>query len=64
MPLFKCSKCGCIDNTALGNYWMAAKGEATCSECHTGTWHGRFPKLQHDEAGITLQPDGFYAINR
>jgi len=21
MPLFKCSKCGCVDNSALGFYW-------------------------------------------
>ena len=22
MPLFVCSKCECIENTALGEYWM------------------------------------------
>ena len=21
MPLFKCSKCGCVENTALSSYW-------------------------------------------
>ena len=47
MPIFKCAKCGCAENTALGLYWtrhMADnydwsevgeeyKGEALCSEC-------------------------------
>lgn len=48
MPLFACSKCGCVENTALGNYWRAAsRGEPVlCSECDPaiGHWHGRFPK--------------------
>ncbi|HLP05090.1 MAG TPA: hypothetical protein VK152_06650 [Paludibacter sp.] len=41
MPLFKCEKCGCIENTALGHYWSRNwtefKGtefeKALCSEC-------------------------------
>ena len=47
MPIFKCAKCGCAENTALGLYWtrhMAEnydwsevgeeyKGKALCSEC-------------------------------
>lgn len=48
MPLFNCSRCGVIENTALGAYWYERmKGEPVlCSECSTGTWHGRFPKQQ------------------
>lgn len=46
MPLFNCSHCGAIENTALGAYWYnRAKGRPVlCSECDTGTWHGKFPK--------------------
>ena len=47
MGLFKCSKCECIENTALGLYWMSKeshhfywdseniiyKGLPLCSEC-------------------------------
>ena len=46
VPLFQCSKCGCVENTAVGNYWVPkSKGQpVTCSECHTGKWHGSFPK--------------------
>jgi hypothetical protein len=47
MPLYKCEKCGCVENTALGLYWMRShpesydwsevgeefKGKALCSEC-------------------------------
>lgn len=52
MPLYVCDKCHGIDNTALhGNYWTRlvdykkkGSGLILCSECHTGVWHGRFPK--------------------
>lgn len=46
MPLFHCSKCGVVENTALGAYWYERlEGKPVlCSECSTGTWHGRFPK--------------------
>jgi hypothetical protein len=46
MPLFNCSRCGVIENTALGAYWHErAKGRPVlCSECATGKWHGRFPR--------------------
>lgn len=47
MGLFKCSKCECIDNTALGMYWISDepelfqwptedeqyKGKPLCCEC-------------------------------
>lgn len=46
MPLFNCSKCGVVENTALGAYWMnrARDRPVLCSECDTGTWHGEFSK--------------------
>lgn len=46
MPLFNCSKCGVVENTALGAYWYErVKGKPVlCSECKTGEWHGRFAK--------------------
>lgn len=61
MAMFKCEECGCAENTAMSNYWIA-KGEGTkklCSECDplTGAWHGRFPKLP--AAGRKLASDGF-----
>ena len=50
MPLFVCSKCGCVENTACSGYhWKKAEGkELTCSECDTGKWHGEFPKRKHN----------------
>lgn len=48
MPIFKCAKCGCAENTALGFYWAVQsladdvdwssvgeeyKGKPLCSEC-------------------------------
>lgn len=52
MPLFACTKCDAIDNTAISEYWQQQleardKGEdfqPKCSECYAGTWHGQFPK--------------------
>jgi len=45
MSLFKCEKCGCLENTALCRYWIRKKGEkALCSECNSGKWHNCFPK--------------------
>ena len=46
MPLFNCSRCGAIENTALGQYWWnRRKGlPVLCSECADGEWHGKFPK--------------------
>lgn len=54
MPLYMCSKCGSVENTALGGYWRqqmeafeAAKPhEPLCSACDPdlGEWHGYFPR--------------------
>ena len=49
MPLFACSKCNAVENTALGEYWSRPKAPL-CSECSGlfNRWHGRFPKEQAD----------------
>jgi hypothetical protein len=48
MPLFPCSKCNCIEDTALCHYWSARlrQTSAVCSACDPaiGKWHGEFPK--------------------
>ena len=59
MPLFKCFECGCVENTALGEYYDML-GKPLCSECSTGAWHGRFPKRTPMEAGYVILEDGFY----
>lgn len=63
MSLFKCSNCGCIENTALGAYWyrkgMEGK-EPLCSECDTGEWHGEFKKRTPEECEYVELKDGFY----
>ena len=51
MPLFRCSKCGCIENTACCDYWSRVhldEKEPLCSECETGEWHGLFNKRSAD----------------
>jgi hypothetical protein len=63
MPLFKCSQCGCVENTALGKYWYRKAIEKLpplCSECSTGEWHGQFPKQTPEECGYIEGPDGFW----
>ena len=53
MSLFKCSRCGCVENTALCRYWETHyKGELDlCSECDPliNKWHGCFPKKKYED---------------
>lgn len=48
MTLFRCSKCGCQEGTALCNYWSAQiRGQPPlCSACdpRIGKWHAEFPR--------------------
>ena len=51
MPLYVCSKCKAVENTALGHFWASNMrkrykdgGPPLCSECHSGKWHDKFPK--------------------
>jgi len=57
MSLYQCERCGGRENTALTDYhWNKMKGEPLlCSECETGTWHGRFEKL--------ILPKGMFITN-
>lgn len=63
MSLFQCAKCGCVENTAVCNYWgRFRKGEeleALCSECDPdiGKWHGIFKK--RSAKGMILTNDGY-----
>jgi hypothetical protein len=54
MPLFMCTKCGTVDNTATSGYWAQqadalvnnADFKPLCSACHPeiGCWHNLFPR--------------------
>lgn len=73
MPCFRCSKCGCVENTAACNYWNKEKGKALCSECdpEIKKWHGRFPKesakgMMQSQRGFLyskeeLAPGGYFS---
>lgn len=61
MPLFKCSKCGCVENTACCYYWVRKPGEPPlCSVCDPaiGQWHGLFERRDADGAGYVPDDDG------
>ena len=69
MSLFKCSGCGCVENTALGAYWQRPHS-ALCSECATGKWHGQFaeedargPKWKRGSDGFLYQDGGWTPTN-
>jgi len=52
MPIFVCSKCHCLENTACCEFWCRdrEKNPPLCSECdpEIGKWHGSFPKTPYD----------------
>lgn len=51
MGAFVCDSCGCLENTALSNYWIRKKGSpALCSECDPKIkrWHGCFERKKWD----------------
>jgi hypothetical protein len=49
MATFRCSSCGCDDDSALCNYWSDRVRDIApvCSACDPkiGRWHGQFPRL-------------------
>jgi hypothetical protein len=59
MPLFRCDKCGCVENTATGRFWSqkAYSEQVLCAECATGKWHNSFPKESAD--GLFVDENGF-----
>lgn len=56
MPLFMCSRCHCVENTAVGNFWNS-RAAPLCSESHTGKWHNKFPKKP--ATGYRMDADGY-----
>ena len=61
MSFFPCSKCGCVEDTALCRYWSARLQQtpALCSACDPkiAKWHGQFPQESaqdwiNDERGL------------
>lgn len=64
MGLFKCDKCGVMDNTALAkDYWLARieKRPLHCSQCgKPGIWHEHFPRLTPEEHGLAKGSDGYW----
>lgn len=63
MPLFQCAQCGCVENTALGDFWWRRdhdKLPPLCSGCSPtiGKWHGQFPQEQPGDSYYT-DAEGF-----
>ena len=63
MSFFRCSNCGCVEDTALCNYWAARIRDTPtlCSgcDCKIDKWHGQFPRESAenwitDERGFLL----------
>jgi hypothetical protein len=57
VSLFVCEECGCIENTALSNFWLREHGltqdkRALCTACDPtiNEWHGTFPRRKYDPA--------------
>jgi len=65
MSCFRCTKCGCVENTALSYAFEHFKDKQyLCSECdpQIGRWHGRFEKKSadgyyYDERGMIYSPE-------
>lgn len=66
MPLFACSNCNCVEDTALCHYWGARlrQSATVCSACDPtiGKWHGEFPREAAD--GFINDRDGFLLDKR
>jgi len=56
VSLYQCEKCGCCENTAVGNYWF--DGPNLCSECAFGKWHGEFEKVLLPKGKFFTNQDG------
>ena len=65
MPIFKCTQCGCVENTACCNYWMTKDyNHVLCSACDPkiGKWHDMFPRINADEKGYVADSEGFLRL--
>ena len=58
MSIFKCSRCGVAENTALCRFNVRDrdKEKPLCSECDPkiGKWHGCFPKRKVKKGDVIL----------
>ena len=64
MPLFVCSQCETVENTALSDFWGRRIGSKPplCSECgDAGKWHGCFQKRKADATGF-VNPAGHFVF--
>lgn len=61
MPIFACSKCETMDNSAVADYWHC-RDAPLCSECSPRykAWHGRFEKMSAE--GYIREADGFTLV--
>jgi len=66
MSLFKCSRCDCVEDTALSHYWSARLHQAPplCSACDPkiARWHGEFPR--EPAKGWVANERGFLLFNK
>lgn len=72
MPLFNCTSCAAIENTALSNYWVdqhrkdkSVPFNPLCSKCdpRIGEWHGRFERTYEPVAEQSLAPGAPRLLN-
>lgn len=64
MSLYRCSGCGCVENTAVSNYVqrvMLKKLPPLCSECdpEIKKWHGRWEKFKPEDQNLVEGPNGY-----
>jgi hypothetical protein len=68
MSMFCCSKCGCVEDTALCHYWSARlrRTPVVCSLCDPaiGRWHGQFPRRPAEGEGWVMGEHGALLWNR
>lgn len=64
MPLFMCSACRNVENTALSNFWTRPNRPPLCSACDPdiGKWHGEFER--RSAVGYVVGKDGFLYSQR
>lgn len=72
MPLFNCTSCSTVENTALSNYWadlyqrdQSVPFNPLCSKCdpRIGEWHGRFPRRYEPVRDQSLAPGAPRLLN-
>lgn len=62
MPLFECTECHVVENTATTteSWYHKARGlPMRCSQCADGKWHGLFPRQLVSESRYVTSAEGF-----